>query len=80
MMGGISFSFFLLFLIASSGNSNPVCDFTVEGDPKWVSAAMILADTILDHYIPVVGPWAEAFIDIMDLIQGASINDVHTIF
>ena len=68
-MGGISFPFFLLFLIASSGNANPVCDFTVGGDPKWVSAAMILADTILDHYIPVVGPWAEAFIDIMDVIQ-----------
>ena len=55
-MGGASYSFFLLFLIAS-GVANPVCDFTIPHEPKWVSAAFILAETIVD-YIPSVGPWA----------------------
>ena len=64
-MGGVYFSLYLLILLASGGNANPVCDFTVNpNEPKWVSAATILAETIVG-YIPVVGKWAEAFIEIM---------------
>ena len=67
-MGGAAFSSFCLLFLVASGNANPVCDFTVPHDPKWVSAAIILADAIVD-YIPSVGPWAEAFVDIMALTQ-----------
>ena len=71
-MGGVYFSLYLLILLASGGNANPVCDFTVNpNEPKWVSAATILAETIVG-YIPVVGKWAEAFIEIMALTQEES--------
>ena len=71
-MGEARFSFYLLILLASGGTANPVCDFTVDpNEPKWVSAATILAETIVG-YIPVVGKWAEAFIEIMALTQEES--------
>ena len=57
-----------ILCIAGSINANPICDFSVEGDPKWESAAIILADTIVG-YIPYVGNWIETFIDLMALTQ-----------
>ena len=71
-MGGVYFSFCILLLLASGNANSSVCDFTVDpSEPKWVSAATILADTIVG-YIPVVGKWAEAFIEIMALTQEES--------